>query len=59
MKEEPAMTSIARQVEAFQRILEKQARLLAKATGFIEREPGAQRSRFRAGVACGLVRAPG
>jgi hypothetical protein len=38
MKEERPMTSVPQQAEALQRILEEEAKLLAKETGFIERE---------------------
>jgi hypothetical protein len=58
MKEEPAMTSVPQQVEALEQILEEEARLLAKETGFIERERAFNGADFAQALILGWLQRP-
>src|SRR5437868_3628827 len=58
MKEEPAMTSIPQLAESLQQILEKEARQLAKETGFIERERAFNGADFAQALILGWLQRP-
>src|SRR5947209_15722061 len=58
MKKEPAMTSVPQIAETLQQILEEEARLLAKETGFIERERAFTGADFAQALIVGWLEQP-
>jgi hypothetical protein len=58
MRKEPAMSSIPQQAEALQRILEEEARQLARETGFIERERAFNGADFAQALILGWLQRP-
>src|SRR5437762_12296791 len=57
-RKEPAMSSVPQQAETLQRILEEEARQLAKETGFIERERAFNGADFAQALILGWLQQP-